>query len=92
MKNSNYWRLRFEQLEKAQNQKGTESFTEIEKQYKQAQKEIEWKINTWYQRFADNNGITLAKARQYLKNAELKEFKWDVKDYIKYGEENSING
>ena len=41
MKNSEYWKLRFEQLEQAQNGQGAAAFAEIEKQYKEAQKQIE---------------------------------------------------
>lgn len=92
MKNSEYWKLRFEQLEQAQNGQGAAAFAEIEKQYKEAQKQIEGQIARWYQRFADNNGITLAQARQYLQGAALKEFQWDVQDYIKYGQDNALMG
>lgn len=92
MKNSEYWKLRFEQLEQAQNGRGAAAFAEIERQYKEAQKQIEGQIARWYQRFADNNGITLAQARQYLKGAALKEFQWDVQDYIKYGQDNALMG
>lgn len=92
MKNSEYWKLRFEQLEQAQNGQGADAFAEIERQYKEAQKQIEGQIARWYQRFADNNGITLAQARQYLKGAALKEFQWDVQDYIKYGQDNALMG
>lgn len=92
MKNSEYWKLRFEQLEQAQNGQGAAAFAEIERQYKEAQKQIEGQIARWYQRFADNNGITLAQARQYLKGAALKEFQWDVRDYIKYGQDNALMG
>lgn len=92
MKNSDYWKLRFEQLEAAQNGKGAAAVAEIERQYKEAQKQIEGQIARWYQRFADNNGISLAEARQYLKGAALKEFKWDVQDYIKYGQDNALMG
>lgn len=92
MKNSEYWKLRFEQLEQAQNGQGVAAFAEIEKQHKEAQKQIEGQIARWYQRFADNNGITLAQARQYLKGAALKEFQWDVQDYIKYGQDNALMG
>ena len=92
MKNSEYWKLRFEQLEQAQNGQGAAAFAEIEKQYKEAQKQIEGQIARWYQRFADNNGITLAQARQYLKGAALKEFQWDVQDYVKYGQDNALMG
>lgn len=92
MQNSEYWKLRFEQLEAAQNGQGAAAVAEIEKQYKEAQKQIEGQIARWYQRFADNNGISLAEARQYLKGAALKEFKWDVQDYIKYGQDNALMG
>ena len=92
MKNSDYWKLRFEQLEAAQNGQGAAAVAEIERQYKEAQKQIEGHIARWYQRFADNNGISLAEARQYLKGAALKEFKWDVQDYIKYGQDNALMG
>ncbi len=92
MDNADYWKIRFGQLEAAQNQKGADAYAEIEKIYKQAQKEIEGKINTWYQRFAANNGISMAEARKMLSGADLKEFKWDVKDYIKYGQDNALMG
>lgn len=64
----------------------------MEKQYKAAQNELEAQIARWYQRFADSNGISLAQAKQWLKGQDLAEFKWDVKEYIKYGKENAING
>lgn len=92
MKNSEYWAQRFTQLEDAQNQQGASALIEIEKQYRQAQKQIEGQISTWYQRFAKNNGITLAEARQWLTGKDLKEFKWDVQDYIKYGQDNALSG
>lgn len=91
MQNSEYWKIRFGQLEAAQNQKGVDAYLEIEKIYRQAQKEIEGKINTWYQRFATNNGVSMAEARKMLSGTDLKEFKWDVNDYIRYGKKNAMN-
>lgn len=92
MTNAEYWKQRFTQLEAAQNRKGATAYLEIEKQYKAAQNELEAQIARWYQRFADSNGISLAQAKQWLKGRDLAEFKWDVKEYIKYGKENAING
>lgn len=92
MTNAEYWKQRFIQLEAAQNRKGATAYLEIEKQYKAAQNELEAQIAQWYQRFADSNGISLAQAKQWLKGQDLAEFKWDVKEYIKYGKENAING
>lgn len=92
MTNAEYWKQRFTQLEAAQNRKGAGAYLEIEKQYKAAQNELEAQIARWYQRFTDSNGISLAQAKQWLKGQDLAEFKWDVKEYIKYGKENAING
>lgn len=92
MTNAEYWKQRFIQLEAAQNRKGATAYLEMEKQYKAAQNELEAQIARWYQRFADSNGISLAQAKQWLKGQDLAEFKWDVKEYIKYGKENAING
>lgn len=92
MTNAEYWKQRFTQLEAAQNRKGATAYLEMEKQYKAAQNELEAQIARWYQRFADSNGISLAQAKQWIKGQDLAEFKWDVKEYIKYGKENAING
>lgn len=92
VKNSDYWKERFKQLEAAQNRTGAEVYDEIERQYRRAQKEIDGKINSWYQRFANNNGISMVEARKMLHGADLNEFKWDVQDYIKYGKENAVTG
>lgn len=91
MGNKKYWQDRFAQLERSQHQTGMQCYEAIERQYRQAQKGIEGQIAVWYQRFADNNGVTMAEARRMLTARELEELKWGVRDYIKYGEENAIN-
>lgn len=63
----------------------------LDEQYRKAVSEIEKEINSWYQRFAKNNKVTLVEAKQMLKAGELKELKWSVEEYIKYGKENAIN-
>ena len=92
MKTADYWRNRFEQIEKICHDKGAVSYREIEEQYRKAQKEIESQISVWYQRFAVNNGITMQEARRLLTSGELAELKWDVNEYIKYGRQNAIDG
>lgn len=92
MKNSEYWKKRFELLEQSQNSIGLKCYADIEKQYRETQKQIEGQLLAWYMRFADNNKITLQEARKMLTSRELEEFKWDVHEYIRYGEENAING
>lgn len=92
MNNGEYWKNRFELLEQAAHQQGVQCYADIEKQYRQAQKTLEGQIAAWYQRFASNNGVTLAEAKRMLNAKELAELKWDIQDYIRYGEENAING
>lgn len=92
MPDKDYWKSRFKQLEAAQNRKGADTYRLIEEQYKQAQKELEGKINTWYQRFATNNGVSMAEARRMLRDRELAELKWNVREYIKRGQENAFTG
>lgn len=92
MNNGEYWQKRFELLEQAAHQQGVQCYADIEKQYRQAQKQLEGQISAWYQRFASNNGVTLAEAKRMLNAKELAELKWDVNQYIQYGQENAING
>ena len=86
-----YWKKRFEALEAASNAYGQQTFRQIEPAFDKAQKEIQNQIETWYGRFARNNNITMQEAKKLLTTNELKEFRWDVKEYIKYGRENDLN-
>lgn len=90
-KSSVYWKKRFSDLENAQNQYAQNTFHQIEPAFDKAQRQIQAQIEAWYGRYAANNGITMAEARKQLSAAELKELKWDVKEYIQYGQENALN-
>ena len=90
--NSEYWKQRFAQLEAAQNRRAQETFIDVGLAYRQAEKQLEADVDRWYRRFADNNGVTLPEARKLLTKGELREFKWDVREYMKYAEENMITG
>ena len=91
-KTSAYWQKRFMALESLNHGKGLKSFEYISKQYDIAAKELDEKISAWYARLAKNNDITLAEAKKLLSAKELKEFRWTVEEYIKYGEENALDG
>ena len=92
MRSGDYWKERFEQIEQAEHSRGLQCCTEIEAQYRRAQRSIEGQLAAWYQRLADNNGVSMQEARRLVTGRELEEFKWDVNQYIKYGEENALNG
>lgn len=88
---SAYWKKRFEALENASNTYGLQTFRQIEPAFDTAQKKIQDQIEAWYGRYAKNNNITMQEAKRQLSTKELKEFRWDVKEYIKYGRENDMN-
>ena len=92
MKNSEYWKNRFVEMEEATHQTSVKKTMDIQEQFDKSQKIIEEKINAWYQRYADNNNISLLEARKSLNDKELKELKWDVEEYIKKGRENAFSG
>ena len=88
---SNYWQRRFQMLEDANNKRAKETVQAITPAFDQAQAQIEKEINAWYARFAKNNQITMQEAKKLLNTKELKEFHWDVQEYIKYGRENALD-
>ena len=88
---SNYWQRRFQMLEDANNRRAKETVQSITPAFDHAQAQIEKEINAWYARFAKNNQITMQEAKKLLNTKELKEFHWDVQEYIKYGRENAID-
>jgi len=89
---SAYWQERFKQMEDAQHDTSIQKMQEIQEQFDRSIAAINGKINAWYQRLADNNSISMQEARKLLNARELKEFQWNVDDYIKYGKENKISG
>ena len=88
---SDYWQKRFIAIEAMNNKRARETVQSIIPAFDKAQAQIDKEINSWYSRFAKNNQITLAEAKILLNSKELKEFKWDVEEYIKYGRENAID-
>ena len=92
LKNSEYWKQRFEQLEKASNQLGQQTFREIEPVFEKAQAQMQKEIEAWYGRFAKNKQIDMIEARRLLNSSELKELRWEMREDIKRGKENELNG
>ena len=91
MRNDAYWANRMRILEESLLDTGYEYTQNLERQYDAAIRTVESQIGAWYQRFAKENGITLAEARKLLTTQELKEFRWTVEEYIKHGQENAVS-
>ncbi len=92
MRNSVYWAQRMKRMEDALKDQSYAYVENLERQFTAAQVEVQRQLGAWYQRFADNNGLTLADARRLLNAAELEEFRWTVEEYIRHGEENALTG
>lgn len=90
-KNKDYWGKRMAALEDNQYQRSATYYKDVQRQYMRATNSIQMDVMLWYQRLADNNGVSYAGARKLLKKDELEEFKWTVEDYIKAGEENAVD-
>lgn len=90
-KDKDYWGKRMAALEDDQYQRSATYYKDVQRQYIRASNSMQMDIMRWYQRMADNNGISYAGARKLLKKNELEEFKWTVEDYIKAGEENAVD-
>ena len=90
--NKAYWRKRFEILEQSSNAYAKQAIRKIDPAFAEAERKIDAEITAWYQRFADNNEITMQEARKLLNSKELAELKWDVETYIQYGEKNALDG
>lgn len=86
-----YWKERFSQLEEARHRIAEEFDRRIRKAEAEATQQIQKDVALWYQRLADNNGISLSEARRFLKTSELEEFKWTLEDYIRAGRESNVD-
>jgi SPP1 gp7 family putative phage head morphogenesis protein len=88
---SDYWQKRFQAVEEMNNKRAKGTVQAVTPAFDKAQAQIEKEINAWYARFAKNNQIDLQEAKKLLNTRELKEFRWDVQEYIKYGKQNALD-
>lgn len=91
MKSNEYWTKRFSLLEEIQNKYGQDTYRKIEPVFEKAQIEVQKEIEKWLYRIAENNEVSMSGARSMLDKKSLKEFKWTLEEYIKYGKENALN-
>lgn len=85
MNNSEYWARRFKLMEDALQDEAYDYVQNLERRFNAAIRDLNTQMRAWYQRFADNNGISYAEAKKLLKSDELEEFSWTVQEYIEKG-------
>lgn len=90
-RNNGYWSIRMAALENDRYQSSAAYYKDVQEQFRRASNSMQMDIERCYVRLAENNDISYAAAKRLLKKGELEEFKWDVQQYIKAGEENAID-
>lgn len=84
MNNEQYWQKRAkEREEKWLNKSKSEIETEIKNLYIRALRNIEKDINDLYERFSDENGLSLADAKKLITSNEYSVWRMDIEDYVK---------
>ena len=91
MKNADYWRGRFAILENSAHKQADEYLRSLEDIYRGAEQSVQRDIESWYQRFATNNNVTLAEARKMLTTGQLEEFKWTAEQYVKASQKANLS-
>ena len=83
MNNKDYWTKR----EAYKLKKGLKDLKKIEKElvnnYKKAMNEIGKEISNLFYKYAKDNNLSFSDAKKYLNSSEIKEFKRDLKSYMK---------
>ena len=72
--NADYWAQRLKNMEEALLDRSYSYVENLNKQFAAADAELRQQMESWYQRLASNNEITLADAKKLLTADELDEF------------------
>lgn len=91
MKSADYWRGRFSLLEDAAHVRADQCVDGLEAIYRDAERSVQADLERWYGRFAANNNVSLFEARKMLTTGQLEEFKWNVDQYIKIGQQANLS-
>ena len=91
MNNADYWRGRFSIMADAAQHKADRCVSELEEMYREAEQTVQKDIESWYARFAVNNGLSLSDARKTLTTGQMDEFRWTVEKYIQVGEQANLS-
>ena len=91
MNNADYWRGRFSIMADAAQKKADRCVADLEDMYREAEQAVQKDIESWYARFAVNNGLSLSDARKMLTTGQMEEFRWTVEKYIQVGEQANLS-
>ncbi len=73
MNNVEYWTERSLMQEKRSRQQGDRLLSNLKKEYVEAQKNLQEQMNVWYEKYADEKGISIAQAKKKLTAREYRD-------------------
>lgn len=86
-----YWKKRYEEeMERAMHQ-ADGAKKDLRKYADTVIRRLEKDINDWYQRYANENGMSLADAKKQLNARELKAFNMDLEEYRAIAEQDELS-
>lgn len=88
MKSREYWQRRAEQIASKQFRNTDEYIRRLRIEYQEAYYTIQKDIEVFYQRFAQNNEISLIDAKKLLNSDQLSEFKMSLKQFARLAKDN----
>ncbi len=91
MTHNEYWQKRFEELKDSQMKRAELNKREIKKLFRQALKESEKEILAWYQRYAEENNLTLPQAKKELNARERKDFQLTLEQYKELAQKQNLS-
>jgi SPP1 gp7 family putative phage head morphogenesis protein len=91
VKSTEYWAGRMELLNENLMQKADAVLPDIQKAYETAAENIQQQIEAFYQRYAGQEGISLAEAKRLLAPKERQRFGMTIEGYIKAAEQGTAD-
>lgn len=86
-----YWQRRFERLETMQMDKADVAMADLSEVYQYTLSQLRDEVVAWYNRYADENGLSLADARKQLDARELKAFRMTLKEYVRLAKQHNLS-
>lgn len=91
MKDAEYWAGRMERLNENMMQRADALLPDIQRAYEAAAENIQQQIESFYQRYATQEGLTLAEAKRLLAPKERQRFGMSIDGYIKAAEQGTAD-
>ncbi len=86
-----YWKERFKLLEEASHKATEDVLDGLQIQIERSIKRIDEEIELFIRRYAENDHLSMDEAKKYLSEGEFAQYKMDLDEYIRLGQENAMH-